>query len=137
MFKIAKQRIRQSNDVQQVRVIKSKTGEMLMEEEKVKQRWKEHFDNLLNQENPRERISNAIVFSHQLFVHIYYMLAGGSQRQFVMDKFDHSGCRKCCGHNWGITRKNKDSALKLSSILLQALAPALKFSSLQSPALAV
>ena len=55
LFKIAKQRNRQSKDVQQVRVIKSKTGEMLMEEEKVKQRWKEYFDNLLNQENPRER----------------------------------------------------------------------------------
>ena len=41
--------------VQQVRVIKSKTGEILMEEEKVKQRWKEYFDNLLNHENPRER----------------------------------------------------------------------------------
>ena len=26
-----------------------------MEEEKVKQRWKEYFDDLLNQENPRER----------------------------------------------------------------------------------
>ena len=26
-----------------------------MEEEKVKQRWKEYFDNSLNQENPRER----------------------------------------------------------------------------------
>ena len=26
-----------------------------MEEEKVKQRWKEYFDNLLNQENPREK----------------------------------------------------------------------------------
>ena len=26
-----------------------------MKEEKVKQRWKEHFDNLLNQENPREQ----------------------------------------------------------------------------------
>ena len=37
------------------RAIKSKTGEMLMEEEKVKQRWKEYFDNFLNQENPRER----------------------------------------------------------------------------------
>ena len=55
MFKIAKQRNRQSKDVQQVRVIKSKTGEMLIEEEKAKQRWKEYFDNLLNQENPKER----------------------------------------------------------------------------------
>ena len=26
-----------------------------MKEEKVKQIWKEYFDNLLNQENPRER----------------------------------------------------------------------------------
>ena len=55
LFKIAKQRNTQSKDVQQVRLIKSKTGEILMEEEKVKQRWKEYFDNLLNQENPRER----------------------------------------------------------------------------------
>ena len=55
LFKIAKQRNRQSKDVQQVRVIKSKTGVILMEEEKVKQRWKEYFDNLLNQENSRER----------------------------------------------------------------------------------
>ena len=54
MFKIAKQRNRQSKDVQQVRVIKSKIGELLIEE-KVKQRWKEYFDNLLNHENPRER----------------------------------------------------------------------------------
>ena len=55
LFKIAKQRDRQSKDVQQVRVIKSDSGEVMMEEEKVKQRWKEYFDNLLNQENPREQ----------------------------------------------------------------------------------
>ena len=41
VFKIAKQRNRQSKDVQQVRVIKSKTGEILMKEEKAKRRWKE------------------------------------------------------------------------------------------------
>ena len=50
-----KKEARQSKNVQQVRVIKSKTGEMLMKEKKVKQRWKEYFDNLLNQENHRER----------------------------------------------------------------------------------
>ena len=55
VFKIAKQKNRQSKDVQQIRVIKSKIGEILMEEEKVKQRWKEYFDNLLKHENPRER----------------------------------------------------------------------------------
>ena len=46
LFKIPKQRNKQSKDVQQVRVIKSKTGEILMEEEKVKHRWKEYFDDL-------------------------------------------------------------------------------------------
>ena len=55
VFKIAKQRNRQNKDVQQVRVIKSKIGEVLMEQEKVKQRWKDYFDNLLNHENPREK----------------------------------------------------------------------------------
>ena len=55
VFKIAKQRNRQSKDVQQVREIKSKTGEILMEEENVKQIWKEYFNNSLNHENPRER----------------------------------------------------------------------------------
>ena len=55
LFKVAKQRNIQNKDVKQVRVIKSKTGEILMEEEKVKQRWKEYFYNLHNQENPRER----------------------------------------------------------------------------------
>ena len=38
VFKIAKQRNRQNKNVQQIRVIKSKTGEILMEEEEVKQR---------------------------------------------------------------------------------------------------
>ena len=42
LFKIAKQRNRQSKNVRQVRVIKSKTGEVLMEEEKVKQRSKKY-----------------------------------------------------------------------------------------------
>ena len=61
LFKIAKQRNRQSKDVQQVRVIKSKTGEILMEEEKVKRRWKEYFDNstrkTLEREEKREQKS--------------------------------------------------------------------------------
>ena len=55
LSKIAKQRNKQSKNVQQVRVIKSKAGKMLMKKEKVKQRWKEYFDNSPNQENPRER----------------------------------------------------------------------------------
>ena len=55
VFKIAKQKNKQSKNVQQVRAIKSKTGEILTEEKKVKQRWKEYFEKLFNHENPRER----------------------------------------------------------------------------------
>ena len=55
VFKIAKQKNRQNKNVQQVRAIKSKTGEILTEEKKVKQRWKAYFDKLFNHENPRER----------------------------------------------------------------------------------
>ena len=55
LFKIAKQRDRQGKDVHQARVIKNEDGEVLVEKQKVKQRWKEYFDNLLNQENSRER----------------------------------------------------------------------------------
>ena len=55
LFKIVKQRDGQSKDVQQVKVIKSNNEEMFVEEKKVKQRWKEYFEKLLNQENPRER----------------------------------------------------------------------------------
>ena len=38
-----------------MRVIKSNNGKILVEETKVKQRWKEYFEKLLNQENSRER----------------------------------------------------------------------------------
>ena len=51
---LAQQRDRQGQGVQKIRVIKNEDGELLMEEEKVKQRWKEYFDGLLNEENPRE-----------------------------------------------------------------------------------
>ena len=55
LFKIAKQRDRQSKDVHQVRVIKSNNGEILVEETKVKQRRKGPFEKLLHQGNLRER----------------------------------------------------------------------------------
>ena len=42
-------------DVQQVKVVKSECGEVLVEERRVQQRWREYFEDLLNQENPRER----------------------------------------------------------------------------------
>ncbi|XP_063600261.1 uncharacterized protein LOC134776436 [Penaeus indicus] len=53
-YRIAKQRNRQSQDVQQVKVVKSENGEVLVEGQAVQQRWKEYFEDLLNQENPRK-----------------------------------------------------------------------------------
>ena len=55
MFRIAKQRNKYGQDVQQVKVVKSKCREVLVEEQRVQQLWKEYFKDLLNQENPRER----------------------------------------------------------------------------------
>ena len=48
LFKITKQRDRQGKDVHQVRVINNKDGEILVEEQKVKRRWKEYYDDILN-----------------------------------------------------------------------------------------
>ena len=55
MFQIAKQRNKNGQDVQQVKVVKSECGEVLVEERRVQQRWREYFEDLLNQENLRER----------------------------------------------------------------------------------
>ena len=55
MFQIAKQRNKNGKDVQQVKVVKSECGEVLVEERRVQQRWREYIEDLLSQENPRER----------------------------------------------------------------------------------
>ena len=55
VFRIAKQRNKNGQDVQQVKAAKSKYGEVLVEQQRVQRRWKEYFEDLLNQENPRER----------------------------------------------------------------------------------
>ena len=55
VFQIAMQRNKNGQDVQQVKVVKSECGEVLVEERRVQQRWRECFEDLLNQENPRER----------------------------------------------------------------------------------
>ncbi|KAK3526616.1 hypothetical protein QTP70_030755 [Hemibagrus guttatus] len=42
-------------DVQQVRVIKDRDGRVLTSEESVQKRWKEYFEELMNEENEREK----------------------------------------------------------------------------------
>ncbi|XP_051786647.1 uncharacterized protein LOC127528918 [Erpetoichthys calabaricus] len=51
----ARQRDQAGKDVQQVRVIKDKDGNILTSEERVLSRWKEYFERLMNGENEREK----------------------------------------------------------------------------------
>ena len=54
--KVAKQRVRPRRDIGEVNVIKDQIGEMLTDEVKIKEMWRECFSNLLNVENAREQL---------------------------------------------------------------------------------
>ncbi|MCJ8738184.1 hypothetical protein PDJAM_G00032500 [Pangasius djambal] len=53
LYRLARQRDRGGKDVQQVRVIKERGGRVLTSEESVQRRWKEYFEELMNEENER------------------------------------------------------------------------------------
>ncbi|XP_051783710.1 uncharacterized protein LOC127527824 [Erpetoichthys calabaricus] len=53
LYRLARQRDQAGKDVQQVRVIKDKDGNVLKSEESVLSRWKEYFERLMNEENER------------------------------------------------------------------------------------
>ncbi|XP_051800420.1 uncharacterized protein LOC127532561 [Acanthochromis polyacanthus] len=55
LYRLARQRDRDGKDVQQVRVIKDKDGSVLTGANSVMGRWKEYFEELMNEENERER----------------------------------------------------------------------------------
>ncbi|KAK3546377.1 hypothetical protein QTP70_026172, partial [Hemibagrus guttatus] len=55
LYRLARQRDRDGKDVQQVRVIKDRDGRVLTSEESVQRRWKECFEELMNEENEREK----------------------------------------------------------------------------------
>ncbi|MCI4382158.1 hypothetical protein PGIGA_G00260570 [Pangasianodon gigas] len=55
LYRLARQRDRDGKDVQQVRVIKDRDGRVLKSEESVQRRWKEYFEELMNEENEREK----------------------------------------------------------------------------------
>ncbi|KAK3551565.1 hypothetical protein QTP70_019805, partial [Hemibagrus guttatus] len=55
LYRLARQRDRNGKDVQQVRVIKDRDGRVLTSEESVQRRWKEYFEELMNEENEREK----------------------------------------------------------------------------------
>ncbi|KAK3549270.1 hypothetical protein QTP70_034481 [Hemibagrus guttatus] len=55
LYRLARQRDRDGKDVQQVRVIKDRDGRVLTSEESVQRRWKEYFEELMKEENEREK----------------------------------------------------------------------------------
>ncbi|KAK3545979.1 hypothetical protein QTP70_018415, partial [Hemibagrus guttatus] len=55
LYRLARQRDRDGKDVQQVRVFKDRDGRVLTSEESVQRRWKEYFEELMNEENEREK----------------------------------------------------------------------------------
>ncbi|KAK3569297.1 hypothetical protein QTP86_026554 [Hemibagrus guttatus] len=57
LYRLARQRDRDGKDVQQVRVIKDRDGRVLTSEESIQRRWKEYFEELMNEENEREKKS--------------------------------------------------------------------------------
>ncbi|KAK3512866.1 hypothetical protein QTP70_028938 [Hemibagrus guttatus] len=55
LYRLARQRDRDGKDVQQVSVIKDRDGRVLTSEQSVQRRWKEYFEELMNEENEREK----------------------------------------------------------------------------------
>ena len=55
LYRLARQRDRAEKDVLQVQVIKDADGNVLTSEESVLRRWMEYFEELMNEENERER----------------------------------------------------------------------------------
>ena len=55
MYRLAKQRNRDGKDVQQLRVIKNRDEHVLTGTKEVIERWKQHFEQLMNIENEREQ----------------------------------------------------------------------------------
>ncbi|MCJ8736308.1 hypothetical protein PDJAM_G00258080 [Pangasius djambal] len=65
LYRLARQRDRDGKDVQQVRVIKDRDGRVLASEESVQRRWKEYFEELMNEENEREKIVEEVTSVEQ------------------------------------------------------------------------
>ncbi|KAI5627545.1 hypothetical protein C0J50_12902, partial [Silurus asotus] len=55
LYRLARQRERAGKDVLQVRAVKDGEGNVLTRGESVLRRWREYFEQLMNEENQRER----------------------------------------------------------------------------------
>ena len=55
LYRLASQRHKAGKDVQQVRMMKDKDGNVMTDEESVLRIWKEYYMGLMNEENEREK----------------------------------------------------------------------------------
>ena len=55
IYRIAKYRNKATKDISHVKQMKDGSGAVLRDEERVTERWKDYFENLLNEEYPREQ----------------------------------------------------------------------------------
>ena len=55
LYRLARQRHQAGKDVQQVRMMKDKDGNVMTDEESVLRMWKEYYMGLMNEDNERER----------------------------------------------------------------------------------
>ena len=60
IYRIAKARNKATKDLTHIIQIKDRNGKILTKEEEIKNRWREYFDKLLNEENPRSVRENGI-----------------------------------------------------------------------------
>ena len=58
IYRIAKYRNKATKDISHVKQMKEGSGAVLRDEERVRERWKEYFENLQNEEYPREQHQN-------------------------------------------------------------------------------
>ena len=55
IFKVAKQRDKETKDIHHIKRIKDKNGVVIGKENEIRERWKSYYEKLMNEENPRER----------------------------------------------------------------------------------
>ena len=58
IYRIAKYRNKATKDISYVKQMKDRSGAVLRNEKRVRERWKGYFENLLNEEYPREQHHN-------------------------------------------------------------------------------
>lgn len=51
LYRITKERERQSRDITHIKCVKDGSGKILCKDDEIKERWKDYFENLMNEEN--------------------------------------------------------------------------------------